>query len=94
MRLINADALKELFAQNDDLFMSQDIRHVIEYGVPTVDAVQHGHWICGELFGPPTCSVCQKKPRTPGYCGTETFYNTEFAFCPHCGAKMDEEAQS
>ena len=59
--------------------------------IPSADVapVRHGHWKEEEGWSPDdyyyTCSVCGEDyvtidGRTPDY-----------NFCPHCGAKMDEE---
>lgn len=88
MRLIDADALLNRM-QEDPLF---DL--VERYGVsgvinaePTVDAVTvlHGKWIDRDVDGCVRpfwkryiCSVCG---------GTSDNFN----YCPHCGARMDDE---
>lgn len=63
----------------------------IAISTPSSDVapVVHGHWICG-AYDPcciPTCSVC-------GLYISKKVYNSEDAtppYCPHCGAKMDEQ---
>ena len=62
---------------------------------PTIDAepVRHGHWEYGSGFYPPTCSVCNLVPLTPGYVGDVNFYERYFKRCPNCGAKMDEVSE-
>lgn len=57
--------------------------------VPTIDAepVRHGQWI-NNGFEPVRCSVC-------GITGDAIngipWAIKSFKYCPHCGAKMDEE---
>lgn len=104
MRLINADALREYIKECDycrncderDRFCQMDcelpeLTEKVERMIaeqPTVDPVKHGHWI-----DPRTdvdgmyefCSVC-------GEDADITHYGKHFAYCPNCGAKMDEEA--
>lgn len=59
-----------------------------------VDAVPvvHGHWVFHEeRYCPPVCSVCKSQIKTPGYCGKDEFYISNYKFCPNCGATMDEK---
>ena len=56
--------------------------------VPAADVapVVHGHWTT-ECYNVPICSIC-------GTYVSKDVYNSEDStpnFCPHCGAKMDEE---
>ena len=89
-RLIDADRLltdrmksKYYRLPNGDLAIPLiDIEHA-----PTVDAepVRHGHWEgkedpYGFFDAIPVCSVCN--------CTTK--YRETSAYCPNCGAKMDE----
>lgn len=46
----------------------------------------HGKWKFNTVSW--LCSVCNQTPHTIGYCGTETFMNEYFRFCPNCGAQM------
>ena len=62
--------------------------------MPTVDAepVRHGHWINENLNGyqywKSTCSKCGWY----GYSNYDSYVDIyDFAYCPNCGAKMDEE---
>ena len=85
MRLIDADALKELrhdFIQGRIKFDGNEYDLIDK--CPTTDAVEvvHGRWVGNGI--PESmlskCSVC-------GFpCGACTFN-----FCPNCGAKMDGE---
>ena len=45
--------------------------------------VRHGHWI--DRYGM-TCSKC-------GYEIPHYRFSTEYLYCPHCGAKMDERKE-
>lgn len=101
MRLIDADKLKSLMIEvllhiKENPKMDGEERHVIAGmhmlgemidDAPTIEAVpvRHGKWIyrdtdgkCRPWWEKYTCSVCG-----------ENTYNTNY--CPHCGAKMDEE---
>lgn len=90
MRLIDADALIPMmkYATTDSeigVFPIKigfnDIEKVINE-LPTVDTVNHGHWIfkplpddwIGSLY---ICSECG------------TVCDSRYRFCPSCGAKMD-----
>lgn len=37
------------------------------------------------------CSICEKSPKTLGYCGSTVFMRENFKFCPNCGAEMRGE---
>lgn len=50
---------------------------------------QHGHWLCHWQEG-----VCFEKRVECSVCGNnETTNNPEWAYCPHCGAEMDEVSE-
>lgn len=68
-----------------------DVDRDVVRAAPGIDAepVRHGEWIINNVIidnngrtAPdwPLCSKCRKK------------VDLEWDFCPHCGAKMDEEA--
>ena len=93
MRLIDADALAKfidyghLNNPNEKLYSENDIREMIDM-MPTVDAVpvKHGKWeMVPDPFGffdvIPVCTEC----------GCTTKMREKTKFCPHCGARMDEE---
>lgn len=102
MRLINADEYKKIliFLEQDcerygQIDCAEEIRLVIRQldNMPIIDAepVVHAHWIKlddnGRELAIPYCSQCLHLPlRNNGYAIELTDY------CPHCGAKMDEEA--
>ena len=46
---------------------------------PTIDPVKHGIWENGYTLK--MCSVCK---------GTVAFH-TEYDYCPHCGARMEDK---
>jgi len=91
-RYIDADVvmkeLSKLFASNGGM-INQWLQNAIEDTVeetPTVDAERHGHWeyLYDENY---KCSECgdwwvfiEGTPKDNGA-----------NFCPHCGARMDEE---
>ena len=76
-RLIDADAL--LKDINDYPYGYRGMIKDTIARQPTVDAVKHGHW--DEEMGGYVCSLC------------EGFSDYATNYCPHCGAKMDEEAK-
>lgn len=57
--------------------------------IPAADVapVVHGHWTT-ECYNIPICSICGT------YVSKDVYNSKDFTprFCPHCGAKMDEEA--
>lgn len=82
MRLIDADALKEIYNGNGT-FTSAHFRTAIDE-MPTIKPEQKkGKWlVTGTFDGFLKCSCCKyMKP------WNEDIFN----FCPHCGAKMDKE---
>lgn len=102
MRLIDADKLNRkkkyqiqtefgVFPKHEWFIKAEDL-----FAAPTVDAVEvvHGHWEWGSAWYPPTCSVCNLVPLTPGYIGDVGFYGRYYKHCPNCGAKMDEVSRS
>ena len=95
MRLIDADALKEVFKEKStEAVLGADLCKAIIAQIdskPTVDAepVRHGYW---EPFDEDeyTCSLCGNIFVTMD--GEHPLSN-EFKFCPFCGAKMDEREE-
>ena len=94
MRLIDADEL-EFFAANHCSDSERlCILDVVEK-LPTIDAepVRHGRWITSEMTidtGCTSCSCC----RSEYYIGDLQALEDDddfVMFCPHCGAKMDQE---
>lgn len=96
-RLIFADDLKEslldyeaqgghkYFREGANKILHEVMPYIID-ACPSVDAapVVHGHWIeHSHLEVGGECSVCGWQ--------FQWFENAEARFCPHCGAKMDEE---
>lgn len=90
MRLIDAGALKKKAQMRGHVLEKSMVTayrmcvstHDIDEA-PTVDAepVKHGRWKIIDFAGSVECSVC----------GEESYSFSNY--CPHCGAKMDEEAQ-
>lgn len=88
MRLIDADALKEHVKKYMSVFAKYDWREICEMlnDAPTVDPVKHGHWIntnegIWNTVDVLKCSVCGEIDNR--------MYRSD-AYCPYCGAKMDE----
>lgn len=80
MRLIDADALmKHAELKEWGLTKNLWINAEVFRNAPTVDAapVRHGHWQRLN-FLMVACSECRN------------LFVEEYAYCPHCGAKMDE----
>ena len=96
-RLIYAD---ELMKYAHDVTLANGARHrcidaTVIYDIPTVDAepVRQGKWIprtAMTFFGTEEtlCMMCSA-------CGTDALTGEGFEYmpkyCPHCGARMDEE---
>lgn len=98
MRLIDADALRELFAETISAIakrpeMDGNLEYMIRSSAmaikmiddqPTVDAVVHGHWI---KIG----SQDSIRNMKCSICGEEVFGDADTEkYCFNCGAKMDE----
>lgn len=91
MRLIDADAL--IYDEIDDDLLAV-FKHDID-DAPTVDAVpvRHGKWIYGEDRNGADgyyCSECHKHVRWH-YKEEHINFIYNYSFCPHCGARMDED---
>lgn len=90
MRLIDADTLRQEVEKDRDAsdmpkMWYQGVEYAINHIIhaPTVDPVKHGHWIAhGKAFMGATIEACSERGEL--LCG----YNK--AYCPNCGAKMDE----
>lgn len=75
MRLIDADAI---IYEYERVFKTKFVKESVIDKMPTIDAVPvvHGHWIGSDYD---KCSLCGCMELGRTY------------YCPHCGAKMDEE---
>ena len=98
MRLIDADALvedikseidgdKEIYPDDkSSIIFRAGMKNVIGIvkNQDSVDPVKHGHWkFAKDVYI--SCSVCD---------ATILLFNAENPnYCPHCGAKMDGEAE-
>ena len=94
-RLIDADALIQIFEEDEKNLVDREFQ-LAAIGaantvrkMPTVDAepVRHGKWdhlpdYIDDLI---TCSICGE---TFNVLDNDTY---RFNYCPHCGARMDEE---
>lgn len=85
-------ASAEAYAQimwERDIAIGQLAEYGIGFGEKKKDVVPvvHAHWEKVYADEPPTAFACSK-------CGREELYcNTEFDYCPHCGARMDERSE-
>ena len=86
MRLIDANELEKKLCEDcigDRVCERRCYEVTMIRGMPTVDAVKHGHWTdrAKSIIGVPTeaCSVC-----------AEWSIGFDKDYCPNCGAKMDE----
>lgn len=99
MRLIDVDALTK-YLRDTYCDTSRQLwnfnRHVMAMGIidvlencPAVEERKHGHWLCHWQEG-----VCFERRVECSACGNnETTNNPEWAYCPHCGAEMDEVSE-
>lgn len=80
MRLIDADALKNLPEFDLGVVAAGNIRNIIDKA-PTVEERKHGHWINPKAWHV-ECSECHH---------VLEFICDVKKYCPNCGAKMDGE---
>jgi len=72
-KMIDADKLLELFEQDDDVFKSQDIRHII-CKIPTADVVEVvrccdcKHWTYDVPTGERICNIFWFTAKDCDYC--------------------------
>lgn len=62
--------------------------------IPIVDAVPvvHGRWIARDNWIPVSMTAATNCPKCIcSVCGRENESNFGHEYCPHCGAKMDEQ---
>ena len=89
-RLIDSDALMNLYAENEFSSDMGDAMEMLDH-FPTVDAVpvRHGKWIYGNDFHwyTASCSECGYQRRTD----IKAANWNAWKYCPMCGARMDEE---
>lgn len=84
-RYIDAYKLCEL-ARNH-INKSVDCNDIMRFPTADVQEVRHGHWIRevkeieDTVYFKAFCSVCNRR------------VIVKYNYCPHCGAKMDEEEQ-
>lgn len=86
MRLIDAAAMKNRVKNYTSVFAKYNWREICEMlnDAPTVDPVEHGHWVIERGETVMHCNSCGWA--FVYYGGLEEEWN----YCPHCGAKMDE----
>ena len=75
-----ADRIEEL---DERIAIMQESMEELEQREP----VRHGHWVESDYYGMLVCSKCRiyHIPKGDEY---------DFTYCPHCGAKMDEEVRN
>lgn len=87
MPYIDTDFLKcTALAANKDTFTFDEVISLIDSVKPAdVQEVKHGKWIKARLFLSDhdcwTCNLCRRR----------SLSGLRENYCPHCGAKMDEE---
>ena len=88
MRLIDADALMNLYAENEFSSDMGDAMEMLDH-FPTVDAVpvRHGKWIHEVRYTIDSLHSYQQYRCSE--CGMTYITNTKY--CPNCGARMDKE---
>lgn len=95
MRLIDADKLRKdvidlpnIYNGFSDTYDKSYILDLVDEQ-PTIEAepIRHGHWIYKE-YGYPTAIAFY----TCSVCGSSRGFDID-NYCPHCGAKMDEEEE-
>ena len=86
MRLIDADAAKEVISKHENRMAKQHIMILEIEMLPTVESRPCGNWeFVAGMLPHYVCSVC----------GSRALYsemaskNIYSPYCPHCGAKMD-----
>ena len=90
MRLIDADALRNVFDAMHAIPGGSHVDHLVLLGIkkhiddaPTIDAehVRHARWVKTK-FDEYVCSLCGEEAPNDGFnCGAK--------YCYECGAKMD-----
>lgn len=89
MRIIDADKINFLWTPIAPIYISDDVHYEsIAFkkeidAQPTIDPIKHAHWTREKyrLMSWWKCSNCNSQERVIS------------RYCPHCGAKMDEEAE-
>lgn len=106
MRLIDADAflkeLKKYLIGIHQTYLAEAVLRIVKQVIskqPTIEAkpVVHAHWE-NKIIGFFSCSHCDNSTRNnmsdhkeQTALFNDKFGMTAFAYCPHCGAQMDEE---
>lgn len=80
-RLIGANRLKEVLERNFGHTGGASVLAQLIDNAPTIDLVQHGHWIYheNEVINA-KCSVCNRY--------ADRYATPKYSFCPYCGADM------
>lgn len=92
MRLIDADALRDLMEQVCwDRVEMRAVQKTIDEQ-PTIDPVKHGKWIERERYRTTKDGVFHTyRYKVCSICGRASGrrMNKRTRYCPHCGARMD-----
>lgn len=97
-KYVSANKLKAKVISGEPVLFNESTQHEIFFLLELepsedVEPVRHAHWYfdpdksigCGITVGGMFCSNCG------GDCPTGSHPYRDFKYCPHCGAKMDEE---
>lgn len=91
-RLIDATRIEQYILNNCSENEEINAIYAEIINAPTVDAVRHGHWNEAK-DGTLWCSVCTSTgPYDEDYYGY-VLNAPHYDYCPHCGAKMEEEEE-
>ena len=85
---IDREAMLEQIARRESLMVDNKMisidalrEFIMNRPVADVEEVKHGQWVFDIRTIVPRCSVC----------GEDAIAETISQYCPHCGAKMEEE---
>ena len=85
---IDREAMLEQITKRESLMVGDKMinidalrEFIMNRPVADVEEVKHGHWVFDNRTSVPRCSVC----------GEDAIAETVSPYCPHCGAKCDEE---
>lgn len=103
MELIDRNEFAKILylnVRNDNLRIYAEVCNILK-DMPTVDAVPvvHGHWTKKQNpqwkgYSHDCCSVCGWWNTKNALCRDEIKIGHSLNYCPHCGAKMNEERRT